>query len=302
MNRRQFLASASTAALVLPFHRTLLQRDDAAFTPLRRGVGTFVARGGTVGWLAAPDALVVVDTQFPDTAEQLWTGLQERSPRTIDLLINTHHHGDHTAGNAFLRPHAERLLAHENVPALQRAAARRQAEQGQTPPEPVTAEATYGQTWRQDAGDETVSLRYFGPAHTGGDSVVHFEKADVVHMGDLVFNRLPAFIDRPGGASTRGWIEVLEQVHDTFSDDTLFIFGHGNAAYGITGRRADLLVMRDFLNGHIEYVRKAIAEGKTLDEMAAIDRLPGFPDHYNPDRQDALARGIRTVHAELTEE
>ncbi len=71
----------------------------AVFTPLRRNVGIFNQRGGTIGWLVSRDGLLVVDSQFADTAPNLLSGLKERSPRQIDVLINSHHHPDHTGGN-----------------------------------------------------------------------------------------------------------------------------------------------------------------------------------------------------------
>lgn len=297
--RRQFLKTSAlaVAASTLPFAYTHAAAREG-FTALRRGVGTYEGRGGTIGWLVSDDALVVVDTQFPDSAQTCLEGLQERSGRSIDLLINTHHHGDHTAGNGVFRPHAKQHLAHENVPKLQQAAAERAGNTEGI----VTPEQTYSDVISVDLGDETVMLHYYGPAHTSGDSVVHFVKADIVHMGDLMFNRMPAFIDVPGGASTRGWITLLETVHGAFTDETRFIYGHGNASYGITGGRADLLVMRDFLGGLIAYVEKGIQAGQSLEEMAAIDRLPDFPEHYRESWQGAIPRCIRTVHGEVTAE
>jgi cyclase len=188
------------------------------------------------------------------------------------------------------------------VPGLQQGAFTRAKAEGREAATPVAPDVTYDDTWREDVGGETVRLRYYGAAHTGGDSVVHFENADVAHMGDLVFNRLPAFIDRPGGASVRGWIDLLERVHADFAGETLFVFGHGNDAFGgVTGTRADLLVMRDFLTGLLQHVTTGVAAGKTADELAAIERVPGFPDHYNPEWANALQNAVRTVYAEVTE-
>ena len=61
------------------------------------------------------------------------------------------------------------------------------------------ADVTFEEEWEQSIGDETIRLRHFGPAHTAGDSIIHFEKADVVHMGDLVFNYRHAYIDLAAG-------------------------------------------------------------------------------------------------------
>lgn len=297
INRRQFLITSSlaAAAAVLPIPKAFARRRN--FTELRRGVGVFEARGGTMGWLVRNDAVVVVDSQFPDTAAQFVEGLQERTSRRIDMLINSHHHGDHTAGNKVLRPHVETIVGHANVPILQK----RTAEQRDTVADQAYADVTYENEWSQDVGDETIRLKYYGNAHTAGDSVIHFEKADVVHMGDLIFNRLPAFIDVANGATTQGWAAMLEQVHKDFTDETLFIYGHGNEGYGVTGTRADVLVMSEFLQGLIAYVEKGIQEGQALEELT-VDKLPGFPDHYNANWGQAMQRCIRTVHGELTAE
>src|SRR5688572_22960711 len=99
------------------------------FAMVRRNVGTFTARGGTVGTLITPDALIVVDSQFPDTAPLLLDGLKSRSTRKIDILINSHHHGDHTGGNAVLRPAAAKIVSHAHAKALlEKAAAARSEE------------------------------------------------------------------------------------------------------------------------------------------------------------------------------
>ena len=296
MNRRHFLmtAAGATAALALPVPAFARQ---GRFTPIRRGVGTFEERGGTIGFLVTDDAFVVVDTQFPDTAGTCLAGLRERTDRRIDLLINTHHHGDHTAGNGIFRPRAERHLAHRNVPGLQRRAAEARGNTG----DQVFADLTFDDTHTVDVGDETVTLRHFGPAHTGGDAIIHFEKADVAHMGDLVFHYRPPFIDVPGGASTRHWITVLERAHAAFSDDTVFIFGHANVPrYGITGTRADLLVMRDFLGALVDFVQQGIDAGYSVEALEKTEVLPGFPRHVISGRESAIPRNIRTVYGELT--
>ena len=201
---------------------------------------------------------------------------------TIDRLINTHHHWDHTAGNGVFQPATVKIVAHENVPGLQRAAAARQpAQPGMPgPDEQVVATVTYKDTWREDVGGETVALKYYGPAHTGGDSVVTFEKANVVHMGDLVFNRRHPFIDRPGGASIAGWIKVLEGTMADHGADTIYVFGHAGPQWPVTGARADLAYMRDYLAALVDHVRAEMKAGKPRDAIVkATEPLKGFSDH-----------------------
>lgn len=297
LNRRDFLKTTALAAVAASFPFAARGRTwYKGFTPIRRGVGIFEGQGGTIGWLINGDALVVIDTQSPESAATFWTGIQERTNRSIELLINSHHHGDHTGGNSVLGPRANQILAHANVPGLQRAS----AESRGTLESQVYADLLYDEAWEHDAGDETIRVKYYGSAHTAGDSVIHFEKANVVHVGDLVFNRMPAYIDLPAGATTEGSISVLEAIYDDFSDETVFIFGHGNPANGIIGTRADLIVMRDFFTALREYVGKGILEGKSAEELDT-DRLPGFENHYVSDWASGISHDIQMAYSELSD-
>jgi cyclase len=268
----------------------------ATFVPLRRGVGFFSGRGGTIGWLVNKDAVAAVDAQFPDTATRFLAELPGRAGRRLDLLINTHHHGDHTAGNKVFQPETARIVAHENVPALQR----QRAEQAGTLEAQVYADTLFADTWRMELGDETVSARYFGPAHTKGDIVVTFEKANVVHLGDLMFNRVYPVIDRPGGARIQSWIPLLEKLVAEYPADALYLFGHGSARYGVVGTRSDLLVLRDYLTGLLEHVRRELAAGTPKEALTKLENLPGFPDFHQP-APNRLGANLGVAHDELTE-
>ena len=83
---------------------------------MRREVGFFTARGGTIGWLVNQDAVAAVDTQFPDTAKLFLDGLPGRTGRKLAVLVNSHHHGDHTGGNGVFKPETKSIVAHANVP------------------------------------------------------------------------------------------------------------------------------------------------------------------------------------------
>jgi len=296
LNRRLFLKTSALALAASALPVCSWARSTAGvFTPIRRNVGTFESSGGTIGWMISADALAVVDSQFPESAGECLTGIRERSARRIDILINSHHHGDHTSGNGVLGGEASNILAHRNVPGLQRAAAEKRGNLD----EQVYADILYDDSWRREIGDETIRLKYYGAAHTGGDSVIHFEKADVAHVGDLVFNRRPPYIDLPGGSSTEGWIDVTEKIHADFSDETIFIYGHANPEFGVTGTRDDLLAQRDFLSALREYVETGIRGGKSVDELL-VDHLPGVEEHYSDNNVDGIHRCIRTVFSEFS--
>ncbi len=312
MNRRRFLLSSGAAvSFGLAGHRPLFAQNPPApaaapvrqpiateFKELRRNVGVFTGRGGTIGWLANAGALAAVDTQFPDTAEIFLRDLPGRGGRTLDVVVNTHHHPDHTGGNAIFRPAARSIVAHANVPELLRM---RWASDNREPDPAMLPDATFGDTWRTTLGDEVVSANHFGPAHTRGDIVVLFEEANVVHMGDLMFNRIYPVIDRPGGASIRGWIGVLERVAADYPRDAHFIFGHGNPRFGVTGGPADLLAFRDYLSALLAHTEAEIKAGKSREEIMKLENLPGFPDfHVAPGRGNRLPSNLSVAHDELT--
>ena len=304
MNRRDFILSSSL--LVSAGLAARAQMPAAApgtpaptpteFRPLRRGVGIFTGRGGTIGWLANKDALVVVDTQFPDTASLCLAGLPERGARTLDVVINTHHHGDHTGGNPIFKAVSKTIVAHANVPKLQAAA----AEKANTLDKQVYADATFTDVWRRELGGEMITAQYHGTGHTSGDVIVHFEKANVVHMGDLMFNRLDPVIDRGSGGSFRHWITVLEEAAKTYPADAIYVFGHGNPDFGVTGKRGDLLIFRDYVSGLLAHVQKEIAAGNSKEQIAALENLPGFTD-FHLKLPNRMSGNLTAAYDELTE-
>jgi cyclase len=297
LRRRDFLKFSGLGLAAASLPARLLIGQDGVFRELRRNAGIFSARGGTIGWLINPEGVVVVDSQFPDTARLCLDGIRSRSNRPIDALINTHHHGDHTMGNGVFREAAETIVAHARVPELQRRAAGQSGGDQQ-----VYADTTFEESWRLQVGDETVRAKHYGPAHTGGDATIYFEKANVVHMGDLVFNRLYPFIDRPGGASIRGWLRLLESVMAEHSGDTLYVFGHGQESHGVTGSRADLELQRDFFTSLLETTQRAIRDGSSKEELAQVESLRGFEGYVAPVDWISLPAAFGVAYDELTEE
>jgi glyoxylase-like metal-dependent hydrolase (beta-lactamase superfamily II) len=316
MNRREFLLRSSLLASAGVLARSsLLAQSPAAsstvpvktpagpmqpvvtkFRPLRRGVGLFAGHGGTIGWLSDQDALAVVDTQYPDTAAVCLAGLPGRGDRTLDVVLNTHHHADHTGGNGIFKPATRTIVAQANVPQLMLAAAQKAG----TVDKQTYPDTTFTAAWRRNFGSEIVSAMYFGPAHTGGDVIVHFEKANVVHLGDLVFNRIYPVIDRPGGANIHGWIARLEEAVKTYPADAIYIFGHGNPKFGVTGGHADLLLQRDFFTALLAHVEKGITAGKAKAEIVALENFPGFDDLHAP-LPNRLQGNLSVAYDELTE-
>jgi cyclase len=271
------------------------------FTDLRGNVGIFTARGGTIGYVIDGGSILVVDTQFPETARLLLDGLKTRAANaSIAAVINTHHHFDHTNGNGLLKEAgAKAIVGHQRVPELMKAQEARvlKANPSVTPPPLITPDQTYPEHYKTAVGAETVSAHHYGPGHTGGDSVVVFEKANVVHMGDLMFNRMHPFVDRIGGASIANWIVTLDKVMKAHANDTIFIFGHANAKFQVTGSKADLAMQRDYFNALLDFTRAKVKAGTTRDVFIKLtDMLPNFPDH-GPLIERALAGAFDEVSA-----
>lgn len=245
------------------------------FTEIRNGAGYFTGRGGTIGYLIRPAAVVAVDSQFADSAPTFVAGLQERTKnRGVDRLFNTHHHGDHTGGNNAFRDVAKRVVAHANATALIKAAAERQGAAPQLVPD-----TTFTDVWREDIGGNWVRAKYYGAAHTNGDAVITFEGANVAHMGDLMFNRRVPVIDRTNGARVANWITVLEGAVKDHTADTVFIFGHAGANFPITGSNKELMHFRDYLTALLDHTRAAIKAGQTREQFIAAPLvLPKFED------------------------
>jgi len=319
-SRRDFLATSAalTAGAILgrPLHLLAAQRAQAAqavFTPVRRNVGTFTMRGGTVGWLVNARGVAVVDTQFPAEAQALLAGLRERSGnRGVDVLLNTHHHGDHTSGNGVFRGVARRVVAHGMADQHMRRAPQppQQAQQGQPPPQqqptqpappaPLYPDTTFTHSWSTEVGDERIVARHHGRAHTSGDAAITFERANVVHMGDLTFHRRHPVVDRAAGASMRNWTRVLEQVVNAHARDTIYIFGHAGERLPVTGNSAELLQFRDYLGAVLAFVERHVAAGRSREEILAKRApLAGF-EAWGPFGQAGARDPVSVAYEEVT--
>ena len=299
-NRRQFLARSSAAfsALLLPtagFASLFTsEQPEPSFTPLRGDLGIFNMSGGTILYYLTDDAFVMVDSQFPQSAQVCLDGLRKESQRKIDYLINTHHHGDHTGGNGVLKEHTKVILAHANVTENLKAAAT-----AERPAPPGPTETYTSEKHTVKAGAETISLYYQGRAHTSGDSVVHFENANIAHMGDLVFNRSHPYIDRPRGAHLANWVTVMEKTVARLDKDTLYIFGHGSG--GVQGTADDLTYFGNYINEVLTQTKKAVDAGMDLTEATETVKLNGFDDVQNLGRRLNLGFVVAQAYGELTD-
>lgn len=296
MHRRTFIRNSAFTfgALTLSRQRILsaFVQEPWKITMLSDDIGIFEERGGTIAFLLSKKGIAVVDTQFPDQSKHLIDELKKRSENPFKLLINTHHHSDHTAGNISFKGIVEHVLAHENSLKNQQASAvKNKSEDKQLYPD-----QTYTDTWCQKLGKEKICLYYYGAAHTNGDSFVHFEKANIVHCGDLVFNRRHPYVDRSAGANMKSWVEVLNKALNKFDKETIYVFGHAGQGYKVTGAADDLNKFRDYLGNVLKFVEGEIKAGKTKDEILKNKIIPGGEEW----KSDGIERPLTAAYEELT--
>lgn len=241
------------APLALP------QASEVTVSAVAGGVHLLMGRGGNVAVLVGDEGVVVVDDQMAPTEQALLAAIDGLSKAPWRFVLNTHFHGDHTGNNASFGARAP-ILAHANVRARladpQRAGGALKA--------PALPVVTYADGLELHLGGERVRVRHFPNAHTDGDSVVFFERANVVHMGDVFFHERFPFVDLDSGGSVIGVVSAVDQVLAQIDDETRLIPGHGGLA-----TKRDLIAYRDMLAECLELVRAAARDGLTLEAMKA---------------------------------
>ena len=297
MQRRKFLQGTGLSMAMLAISNNyalanFLMQPAYKFTPLRNDVGIFTEQGGTIAWLSNNSGMVVVDTQFVDPATHLIAELKKISSGPLNYLINTHHHGDHTGGNLAFKGFAEKVVGHANCLANhQKTAIAQKSEDKQ-----LFADTVFQDQWKARVGSELIKAHYFGAGHTNGDIVVHFENANIAHMGDLMFNKRYPFIDRAGGANIQSWINVLDKTVAKFDKDTLFVFGHSADPVKVTGGKEEIRAMQNYLEKLLLFVKNEIKSGKSKEDILTAQSIPGAEDFQG----QGIQRSLTAAFEELT--
>lgn len=239
---------------------------------LADGVAVLFGRGGNIGVSFGEDATIIIDDQFAPMTPQIEAAVDALNANPIKYVVNTHWHFDHTGGNENFGKTGATIFAHNNVRV-------RMAKGGSIlgnpiPPAPKAAlpVVTYDQGMRFHVNGDTINLMYVGAGHTDGDSVVMWEKANVVHMGDLFITiRSFPFVDLDSGGDVYNLMRTLDLVLTQIDDETKVIPGHGAMS-----DKAELAAFRAMIGQAVERVEALHKEGKTLDEAVAAKPLADF--------------------------
>jgi cyclase len=297
MHRRSLLKQGSLiagASLLLQKQAlaVFFQQPAWKINMLRNNIGVFTERGGTIAFLLDQKGIVVVDAQFPEQSQHLITELKNRSDKPFKLLINTHHHRDHSGGNISFKGLVEHVVGHDNCLVNMKAV----AVKDKTEDKQLYPDITFSNKWKQKVGKEKIRNYYFGAAHTNGDAIIHFEHANIAHMGDLMFNRRHPVIDRSAGASIRNWATVLDKAVNTFDNDTLFVFGHAADPEKITGNKDDLRAFKNYLEKLISFAETEFKSGKTKEEFIKNTAIPGETEW----KGDGISRALTAAYEEVS--
>lgn len=301
MNRKDFLFKTGMATFGLAFAPNFVSctSQRMLFPPMtlsggdlknvRGNISRYTNKGGTVGIFETKDGFVIVDSQFPDSIQPVLDGISSKN-KPVLYLANTHHHGDHTSGNISFKNLTKKVVAHTSVPELQRKA----AEEKKNLDQQLYANILFENEYKFDLGNEKVTGMHLGRGHTFGDTVYHFEKDNVVHMGDLMFiNMIPVYRTKDG-ANSYGWIKALDRAIAKFDDDILFIFGHADKPENTVGTKENLREMKQFLEAANDFVKGKMLAGLSTEEILKTNQfIPGFAHRTSPERFSDFLNGIR---------
>lgn len=262
------------------------------FKALRNDVGVFMEQGGTIAWLNGSSGFVAVDSQFPASAAHVIEELKKLGDKPFKYLLNTHHHGDHTAGNIAFKGLVQNVVAHQNSLVNQKLA----AEKANSLDKQLLPDTTFGKGWKAPVGKEKISAYYYGSGHTNGDAIYHFENANIVHVGDLVFNRRFPYIDKENGAHIGNWITALDKIYNQFDKDTIVITGHSLDPEKVVGDRENVKAFKNYLESLMAFVKAEMKAGKTKEDILKATTIPGAPEWQG----DGIARSLTAAYTELT--
>ncbi len=234
-------------------------------------------KGGNVILFTGEDGLFLVDNDYTQATPAVLAAVKEISDEHVRFVINTHWHGDHTGGNETLGKGGSLIVAHDNV--RKRLSVDNYIEvfdmKSTAAPKVALPIVTYDGHTVFHINGEAVRVEHVKNAHTDGDSIIHFENANVIHAGDVYFNGFYPFIDSSTGGSLAGVIDAADRVLALSNEETRIIPGHGSLS-----NKAELTAYRDMLIGVRDVLQPMIKDGKSFDEIKSANPLEPFNEQW----------------------
>ena len=246
---------------------------------LSDAVSMLTGSGGNIGVSSGEDGVFIIDDQFAPLTEKIKKAVADiaRSNTPTRFVINTHWHGDHTGGNENMGKDGAVIIAHENVRKRMSVEHFNDFFKRTTSPSPKAALpiVTFTQDVTLHLNSDDVYVFHVDSAHTDGDAIIHFTKANVVHMGDVFFWGSYPFIDISSGGSVNGMVAAVDKVLPMVNDETKIIPGHGNLA-----GKTELKTYRDMLAAIRDKMTALIKEGKSLEQIKAAKPTAAFDERW----------------------
>ena len=279
MNRRNFLQLGLTAGAVAMLPRAMSAQAakaaqpnaSAATTPIKitklyDNLYLLQGEGGNMALQTGAEGDILIDASYAPAVPRILEAIAAESKNAPFMLINTHWHGDHTGGNEGLHAAGFTITAHQNTRKRLSEPQEMKLFHREVAAAPAGALPTITfddamKIWHN--GDE-LNLVHFAPAHTDTDIYIHFQKADVLHVGDIWFNGVYPFIDEGTGGSIGGMIRASEKALAVAGNTTKMIPGHGPL-----GSKADFQKYHDFLAAVRDKVAALKAGGASEQEAVA---------------------------------
>ncbi len=239
------------------------KQTDFKTKELLPGFTLLQGKGGNVLLNKGADGLLVIDDDYADMSDKLKKTIDQYGGLSdLKYVINTHWHGDHTGGNATLGKGAA-IVAHDNV--RERLGSKQEIPffkmVSEPQPDVALPDITYPDTMNLYFNNDKVTLQHYAKGHTDGDTVVFFEKANLVHMGDHMFNPFFPFVDFGSGGNVISYRDNVGQVLEKIDDKTIVIPGHGPVT-----DKAGLTAFYQMLNGTISEVKAMKSERISLEQ------------------------------------
>lgn len=222
---------------------------------LGKSVYMLTGMGGNIGVSAGDDGILIIDDQFAPLADKIAAAIGDISKAKMKYVVNTHYHGDHTGSNAyFSEVQNTTIFAHTNV--------RNRLQEDKEVKSAALPVVTYEEGITFHFNDETIKVMHLPAGHTDSDSVIWFEKANVLHAGDLFFEGRFPYIDLDGGGTVQGYIKAVQKLLSMLKEDTQIIPGHGKLA-----TKADYQAALNMIIETADYVKNKKEQGVSLDDL-----------------------------------
>jgi glyoxylase-like metal-dependent hydrolase (beta-lactamase superfamily II) len=284
--------ACSTLSILLLTAVTIQAAEDDPFKDTQisaQAVGGHVymltGQGGNIGLSVGEDGTLIIDDQYAPLSARILSTIDELGGEKPKLILNTHHHGDHTGGNANFGKSGT-IIAHNNV--------RLRLLKEDSSTNASLPLVTFANRVNVHFNDDDIELIHLPHGHTDGDAVVWFTKANVLHTGDLFFAGSFPYIDVDSGGSIKGMRDNISQILGWLPEDANIIPGHGPLA-----NKNDLKAYLAMLEYSIDYFGEQIDAGVSLEKLLK----QGVDKKYASwgARFINEERWIRIVHASLNQ-